>query len=143
MAHRTTRLQAARRRPSRTAHANGVGCISASGCLKTVERNTLDLQRRGDLAPSEVIVRAAGDRFRPILMTTFAALFGALPLLLGEGPGSELRRPLGITVVGGLFVSQILTLYTTPAIFLVFERLSQWRTKKPSMHAQERAQNDG
>jgi len=63
-------------------------------------------------------------RFRPILMTTFAALFGALPLALGTGTGSELRRPLGIAICGGLIFSQVLTLYTTPVIYLYFDRLS-------------------
>jgi multidrug efflux pump subunit AcrB len=66
-------------------------------------------------------------RFRPILMTTLAALFGALPLALGRGTGSELRRPLGIAIAGGLVFSQILTLYTTPVIYLYFDRISNWR----------------
>jgi multidrug efflux pump len=65
-------------------------------------------------------------RFRPILMTTLAAAFGALPLALGTGTGSELRRPLGITIIGGLIVSQLLTLYTTPVVYLYFDRLQHW-----------------
>ena len=65
-------------------------------------------------------------RFRPILMTTMAALLGALPLALGTGMGSELRRPLGITIIGGLIVSQMLTLYTTPVVYLYFDRLLHW-----------------
>jgi len=65
-------------------------------------------------------------RFRPILMTTMAAMLGALPLALGSGTGSELRRPLGITIIGGLLVSQMLTLYTTPVVYLYFDRLQHW-----------------
>jgi multidrug efflux pump len=65
-------------------------------------------------------------RFRPIMMTTMAALFGALPLAFGSGTGSELRRPLGITIVGGLVVSQMLTLYTTPVVYLTFDRMRLW-----------------
>jgi multidrug efflux pump len=65
-------------------------------------------------------------RFRPILMTTMAALLGALPLALGTGTGSELRRPLGITIIGGLIMSQLLTLYTTPVVYLYFDSLQRW-----------------
>jgi multidrug efflux pump len=77
-------------------------------------------------------------RFRPIMMTTMAALFGALPLAFGTGTGSELRRPLGITIVGGLAVSQMLTLYTTPVIYLYLDRLrvwgqSLWVRRRPSL----------
>jgi len=65
-------------------------------------------------------------RFRPIMMTTLAAMFGAFPLAFGTGIGSELRRPLGVAIIGGLVLSQMLTLYTTPVIYLVLERLSEW-----------------
>jgi multidrug efflux pump len=83
----------------------------------------LDAQRSRGIAPREAITEACLLRFRPILMTTLAALLGALPLILDGGEGSELRRPLGIAIVGGLTVSQVLTLYTTPVVYLVLDRL--------------------
>jgi multidrug efflux pump len=84
----------------------------------------LDAQRNEGMAPREAIFQACMLRFRPILMTTMAAIFGALPLMLGTGTGSELRHPLGISIVGGLLLSQVLTLFTTPVIYLWFDRLS-------------------
>jgi multidrug efflux pump len=83
----------------------------------------LEAERTRGLSPRDSIVQASQLRFRPIMMTTLAALFGALPLALESGTGSELRFPLGITIIGGLLLSQLLTLYTTPVIYLAMERL--------------------
>ena len=85
----------------------------------------LEAERQEGKAPVDAIYEACLLRFRPIMMTTFAALFGAVPLALGSGTGSELRRPLGITIIGGLLFSQLLTLYTTPVVYLWFDRLAQ------------------
>jgi multidrug efflux pump len=83
----------------------------------------LEAERNEGLSPRASIVKASMLRFRPIMMTTLAALFGALPLALERGAGSELRFPLGITIIGGLLLSQLLTLYTTPVIYLTMDRL--------------------
>jgi multidrug efflux pump len=84
----------------------------------------LEAERHQGKTPAESIYQACLLRFRPIMMTTMAALLGAVPLAFGAGTGSELRRPLGITIIGGLLVSQVLTLYTTPVIYLFFDRLA-------------------
>ena len=84
----------------------------------------LDAERGEGLEPRKAIYQACLLRFRPILMTTMAAMLGALPLMIGWGVGSELRHPLGIAMVGGLIFSQLLTLFTTPVIYLYFDRLS-------------------
>jgi multidrug efflux pump subunit AcrB len=86
----------------------------------------LEAERREGKSPLDAIHQASLLRFRPIMMSTMAALFGGLPLAVGFGAGSELRRPLGIAIVGALIVSQALTLYTTPVTCLYLERLSQW-----------------
>ena len=102
----------------------------------------LDAERQGGKSPREAIYEAALLRFRPILMTTLAALFGALPLMLGSGVGSELRQPLGLTMVGGLIASQILTLFTTPVIYLAFDRLAR-RLRNPDAAESSRSSSKG
>jgi len=97
----------------------------------------LDAERKEGKPPEEAIYQAALLRFRPILMTTFAALFAGVPLAVGSGIGSELRRPLGIVIVGGLIFSQMLTLFTTPVIYLAFDRLARRVTKRAKGGAPE------
>ncbi|ATM94900.1 multidrug efflux system subunit MdtC [Yersinia frederiksenii] len=92
----------------------------------------LNAQRNGNISAREAIFQASLLRFRPIMMTTLAALFGALPLVLGSGDGAELRQPLGITIVGGLVMSQLLTLYTTPVVYLYFDRLRSRFSQQPT-----------
>ena len=94
----------------------------------------LDAERNEGKSPREAIYQACLLRFRPILMTTMAALFAALPLMFGTGTGSELRHPLGVTIVGGLIFSQLLTLFTTPVIYLGFDRLGAWSRRSAWPH---------
>jgi multidrug efflux pump len=90
----------------------------------------LEAERHHGGNPTDAIYEASLLRFRPIMMTTMAALLGGLPLAFGTGIGSELRRPLGIAMVGGLLVSQVLTLYTTPVIYVFFDRIAQRFSRK-------------
>jgi len=90
----------------------------------------LEAERDQHITPKEAIYQACLLRFRPIMMTTMAALLGAVPLAFGSGTGSELRRPLGISIIGGLVISQVLTLFTTPVVYLFFDRLARRSARK-------------
>jgi multidrug efflux pump len=105
-----------------------IGIVKKNGIM--IVDFALDAERHRGLSSADAIFEACSARFRPILMTTMAALFAGIPLVIATGPGTELRRPLGITIIGGLFVSQILTLYTTPVIYLLIDRLR--RRSEPS-----------
>jgi hydrophobe/amphiphile efflux-1 (HAE1) family protein len=108
-----------------------IGIVKKNGIMMV--DFALEGERRRGLPPRQAIHEACMERFRPILMTTLAATLGALPLVIATGPGSELRRPLGITIIGGLLVSQVLTLYTTPVIYLLLDRLHRrWGGAMPS-----------
>jgi multidrug efflux pump len=111
-----------------------IGVILLIGIVKKNAIMMIDFalaaERAEGLTPRDAIFKACLLRFRPIMMTTAAALFGAIPLAIGMGEGSELRQPLGITIVGGLIFSQALTLYTTPVIYLCFESMAQWSSRQ-------------
>ena len=99
----------------------------------------LDAERRLKISPEAAILQACSLRFRPILMTTMAAMLGALPLALGFGEGGELRRPLGISIVGGLLFSQLLTLYTTPVVYIYLDRFRTYWVNRFSSSSQVNA----
>jgi multidrug efflux pump len=134
-----------------TGNALGViGIIGIILLIGIVKKNAimmidfaLDAERNEGKAPQEAIHQAALLRFRPIIMTTLAALFAAVPLMLGFGEGAELRRPLGLAIFGGLIVSQLLTLFTTPVIYLWFDRVGRKWRKKPQAMAPRKAELSG
>jgi multidrug efflux pump len=118
-----------------------IGLIGIVLLIGIVEKNAimmidfaLEKERKDGATPLQAIYQACLLRFRPIIMTTMAALLGGVPLALGSGVGQELRRPLGITIVGGLIFSQLLTLYTTPVIYLGFASLAKRFGKKEPAH---------
>src|SRR4051794_983505 len=111
-----------------------IGIVKKNGIM--LVDFALAMERQDGLSPEEAIYQACTLRFRPILMTTMAALLGGVPLMIGSGTGAELRQPLGYTIVGGLMLSQVLTLYTTPVVYLYLDRLSNWLTgRKPQAAA--------
>jgi multidrug efflux pump len=114
-----------------------IGMIGVILLIGIVKKNAimmidfaLDAERQRGLSPADAIFEACMLRFRPIMMTTMASLLGAVPLIVGMGEGSEFRQPLGITIIGGLVLSQILTLYTTPVVYLYLDRLRHWTMRK-------------
>jgi len=101
-----------------------IGIVKKNGIM--LVDFAITAQRDDHLSAHDAIRRAALQRFRPIMMTTMAAMLGGIPLMLGQGTGSEIRQPLGYSMVGGLAVSQALTLFTTPVIYLYLDRVSEW-----------------
>jgi hydrophobe/amphiphile efflux-1 (HAE1) family protein len=112
-----------------------IGIVKKNGIM--LVDFALEVQRQHGLSPQDAIYQACTLRFRPILMTTMAALLGGVPLMIGTGTGAELRQPLGYTIVGGLMLSQILTLYTTPVVYLYLDRLGAWLTGRQPQKTQE------
>jgi multidrug efflux pump subunit AcrB len=116
-----------------------VGILLLIGIVKKNGIMLVDFAQEAEhsqgLTAEEAIYRACLLRFRPILMTTMAALLGAVPMMLGTGTGSEIRQPLGYAIVGGLALSQVLTLYTTPVIYIYFDRLQTWMSRKRKSQA--------
>jgi multidrug efflux pump len=110
-----------------------IGIVKKNGIMMV--DFALEAERREGKSSTDAIYDACLIRFRPIMMTTMAALLGGIPLAFGTGIGSELRRPLGITIVGGLIVSQVLTLYTTPVIYIFFDNLAHRFSRKPAQHS--------
>jgi multidrug efflux pump subunit AcrB len=121
-----------------------IGIVKKNGIMMV--DFAINAERRDGLTPHQAIRQACLLRFRPILMTTMAAMLSGLPLMLGHGAGSELRRPLGFAMVGGLALSQVLTLYTTPVIYLYLDRLQHWlspkRSRMPALAAKMGAEAD-
>jgi multidrug efflux pump subunit AcrB len=101
-----------------------IGIVKKNGIM--LVDFALEVERSEGLQPEDSIYQACVLRFRPILMTTMAALLGGVPLMLGHGAGAEIRQPLGYTIVGGLILSQLLTLFTTPVVYLYLDRLQNW-----------------
>jgi len=112
-----------------------IGLVKKNGIL--IVDFAIAAERIEHKSPRDAIFEASLLRFRPILMTTFAAILGALPLALGHGTGSELRRPLGITIIGGLLLSQALTLFTTPVVYLFFDKIQHWWERVRGVHPAE------
>jgi multidrug efflux pump len=121
-----------------------IGFVGVMLLIGIVKKNAIMMidfalaaERNQHSSPREAIYRACLLRFRPIMMTTMAAMFGAIPLAVGYGEGAEMRRPLGIAIVGGLLVSQVLTLYTTPVVYLYLDRLRLWNQRRRGIRSEK------